>query len=488
MNRDFKFLADTTPPQKSGIKASLRKPKKQHVLAFAAISTLLVTFINLAPDNASANRSDETPLLALPELPAKQPVEQSASLTTNISTTMSWQLPPDIQSQQVDTKLPVNPEPKGEWQTVKVKRGNNLARIFARLGISPDQLHEIMQLGKTTKRLKKLYPGETFRVRIHTPETQGKTSHKKKQLEELVYDFDVANSLRVLNTANGFRAEKITKELEVRQKHVVGKIDDSLFLAGQRAGMSDNLIMELAGIFGWDVDFALDIRKGDHFTVIHEEYYLDGKKVKNGNIIAAEFTNNKNTYRAVQYTDAKGRAGYFTPEGNSMRKAFLRTPVAFSRISSRYGMRRHPTLNKMRAHKGVDYAAPRGTPIRATGDGKIVHRGRKGGYGKVVILRHGSSYQTLYAHMSNYDRNARMGRQVKQGQIIGYVGSTGRATGSHLHYEFRVNGVHRNPLRVRLPKASPIAKKYRNDFKQVAQPLIAQLDLLNSNLAALQQN
>ena len=247
MNRDFKFLADPTPPKKPGIKASLRKPKKQHVLAFAAISTLLVMFINLAPDNASAHRNDELQVLALPE----QPEEQADVLATNTSTTMPWQLPPEIQSQQTDTKLPVNPEPKGKWKTVKVKRGDNLARIFSRLGISPDQLHEIMQLGKTTKRLKTLYPGETFKVRIDTPETQGKTSRKKKQLEELVYAFDVANSLRVLNTANGFQAEKIKKELEVRQKHVAGKINDSLFLAGQRAGMSDNLIMELAGIFGW---------------------------------------------------------------------------------------------------------------------------------------------------------------------------------------------------------------------------------------------
>ena len=231
MNRDFKFLADPTPSKKPGIKASLRKPKKQHVLAFAAISTLLVTFINLAPDNASAHRNDEPQVLVLPEQPKEQ-TEQAGASTTNIST-MPWQLPPEIQSQQSDTKLPVNPEPKGEWQTVKVKRGDNLARIFSRLGISPDQLHEIMQLGKTTKRLKTLYPGESFRVRIDTPEIQGKTSRKKKQLEELVYAFDVANSLRILNTANGFQAEKVTKELEVRQKHVAGKIKDSLFLAGQ---------------------------------------------------------------------------------------------------------------------------------------------------------------------------------------------------------------------------------------------------------------
>jgi murein DD-endopeptidase MepM/ murein hydrolase activator NlpD len=251
--------------------------------------------------------------------------------------------------------------------------------------------------------------------------------------------------------------------------------------------MPDNLTMELASIFGWDIDFALDIRKGDHFTVIHEELFLNGKKVKNGNIIAADFTNNGKTYRAVQYKDPKGHTNYFTPTGSSMRKAFLRTPVEFSRISSRYGMRRHPTLNRMRAHKGVDYASPRGTPIRATGDGKIVHRARKGGYGKVVIIRHGNRYQTLYAHMSNYNRKARLGKHVKQGQIIGYVGSTGRATGPHLHYEFRVHGVHRNPLKVRLPQAAAIAKKYKKDFMKKIQPLLAQLEILNNSLVAMKQ-
>lgn len=483
MNRDFKFLAEPKSLRKPGRKASLRKPQKHHILAFAAITVLVITFFYLTPDNASANRQNEPQILVLPELTQDQSHSQSHNQEKAESmVTTPWQLPPDRQPLQTNNDLTTKPEPKGTWHTVKVKRGDNLAQIFSRLKISPDQLHAIMQLGKTTRRLKRLYPGETFKVRI----SKGENS-LQHQLEELVYQFDVANSLQILNTNEGFHAQKIKKELEVRHKHVVGHIKHSLFLAGQRAGMSDNLTMELASIFGWDIDFALDIRKGDNFAIIHEELFLDGKKVKNGNIIAADFTNNGKTYRAVLYTNSKGRADYFTPKGNSMRKAFLRTPVEFSRISSRYGMRRHPTLNRMRAHKGVDYAAPRGTPIRATGDGKIVHRARKGGYGKVVIIRHGNRYQTLYAHMSNYNRKARLGKRVKQGQIIGYVGSTGRATGPHLHYEFRVYGVHRNPLKVRLPQAAPIAKKYKKDFMKKIQPLIAQLELLNNSLIALKQ-
>jgi murein DD-endopeptidase MepM/ murein hydrolase activator NlpD len=245
------------------------------------------------------------------------------------------------------------------------------------------------------------------------------------------------------------------------------------------------MIMELAAIFGWDIDFALDIRRGDHFTVVYQEYYLEGKKVRDGDILAAEFTNQGKSYRAIRYVDADGNAGFYTPEGLSLRKAFLRTPVKFSRISSRFTLhRKHPILNRIRAHKGVDYAAPRGTPIRATGDGKVVFRGRKGGYGRTIVIQHGSKYSTLYGHMSRYNGKVKLGRRVRQGQVIGYVGSSGLATGPHLHYEFRIDGVHRNPLTVKLPVAEPIAKRYRDDFQKLATPLIAQLELLTRSLVA----
>ena len=217
--------------------------------------------------------------------------------------------------------------------------------------------------------------------------------------------------------------------------------------------------MELANIFGWDIDFALDIRAGDHFTVIYEERFLNGEKIGNGPILAAEFVNQGRSYKAIRYSDAGNRSDYYSPTGLSMRKAFLRTPVDFRRISSRFGKRKHPILNRMRMHTGVDYAASRGTPIRAAGDGKVIHKGRKGGYGRTVIIQHGGRYSTLYAHMNSYRRGVYTGKRVKQGQIIGYVGSSGRATGPHLHYEFRVNGVHRNPLTVKLPSAKPINSK-----------------------------
>jgi murein DD-endopeptidase MepM/ murein hydrolase activator NlpD len=268
---------------------------------------------------------------------------------------------------------------------------------------------------------------------------------------------------------------------ERRISNASGTINSSLFVAAQKAGLPDNLTMELANIFGWDIDFALDIREGDKFTILYEELYLDGEKVENGDILAAEFINSGKIFQAIRYTDQGGNTDYYSPDGKSMRKQFLRTPVEFSRISSGFSLgRKHPVLNRIRAHKGVDYAASTGTPIKATANGKIIHRGSKGGYGNAIIIQHGTQYSTLYAHMSRYKGGLRKGSRVKQGQIIGYVGSSGLATGPHLHYEFRVNGVHRDPLRVKLPGAPPLDKKYMADFKVKASNMIARLDRVRS--------
>jgi len=240
--------------------------------------------------------------------------------------------------------------------------------------------------------------------------------------------------------------------------------------------MSDRLIMDLVAIFGWDIDFALDIWEGDQFKVVYEEYYKDKDKVADGPILAAEFSNRGKVYRAVRYTSADGHTGYFSDTGASMRKAFLRTPLNFTRISSGFNLqRKHPILNRIRAHRGVDYAAPLGTPIRATGDGVVVYAGRKGGYGNALILRHGSTYNTLYAHMSRFASGMRRGARVDQGDILGYVGMTGLATGPHLHYEFQVDGIHRNPLTIALPRAEGIAANQVEQFEAATAPLLAQL-------------
>lgn len=354
--------------------------------------------------------------------------------------------------------------------TIVVEKGDTLSSIFNELDIHTE-LTRILNLGKDAKPFKKIYPGQ----KLHF--TLGGNGIDKLELEK-----NITNSLILYRNDESFLVEESNRELDKIAQVANGTINNSLFLAGQNSGMSDALIMDLAGVFGWDIDFALDIRERDSFTVLYEELYLDGEKVDDGDIIAAEFINNGKTYRAYCYTDSNNKTEYYSPDGKSMRKPFLRTPVNLARISSYFNPRRkHPILNKIRAHKGVDYAASSGTPIMASGDGKVVHRGKKGGYGNTIILRHGNTYTTLYAHLSKYARGTGVGSRVRQGQTIGYIGRTGLATGSHLHYEFRVNGVHRNPLRVKLPSAKPLPDSEMDRFQAAIQPLIVQLDAYTQN-------
>jgi len=378
-------------------------------------------------------------------------------------------------SQDLTSNLPAKTE---ITKTVVVKSGDTLSAIFKRLSLSANTLHKIIRSSKQAKQLTRIKPGQKIII----------TFNSNNEFQSLRYDLDRIDTLIInkeTDTKN-FVSHIESKEIEVQQQFAAGIITNSLFASGNKAGLSSAMIMQLAQLFGWDIDFALDIRKGDSFAVLFEEKYINGKKIGNGNILSAEFVNRGKTFKAIRYTDASGHTDYYSEKGLSMRKAFLRTPVAFSRISSRFSSgRKHPVLNRIRAHKGVDYAASRGTPIKAVGNGKVIFKGRKGGYGRVIILQHGSKYTTLYAHMKSYKRNIKKGSRVEQGQIIGYVGSSGLATGPHLHYEFRINGVHRNPLTVPLPSASPIAKKYRTDFKNTADTMISQLKSRKQETIAL---
>ena len=302
-------------------------------------------------------------------------------------------------------------------------------------------------------------------------------THDDGQLVSLYSALDLTSALKIDRDESGFSARVVERPIEKRKRIAHGVIDTSLFLAGAEAGLSDKVIMNIAGIFAWDVDFVLDIRQGDSFVVQYEEIWQEGQHVTDGEIIAAEFENDGRTIHAIRFIDDTGRSDYFTPSGDSVRKAFIRAPVDFTRISSNFNPnRRHPVLNRIRAHRGVDYAAPRGTPIKAAGDGKVIFRGVKSGYGNVVILQHGGNITTLYAHMSKFAAKARIGSRVRQGQTIGYVGATGLATANHLHYEYRVNGVHRNPRTVALPKASPIDAQYRDRFLASVEPIMEEIE------------
>lgn len=361
---------------------------------------------------------------------------------------------------------------EGKWEEVKVRKGDTLSDILKQAGHEEGEIMRLVQINPEARTLYQIRPGQILRLRTDA----------SGRLQELSLDMDLSETMRLVRAGPQFDVIKETRQFETRIAHVTGTIESSLFEDGQEAGLADALIMKVVEIFGWDIDFALDLRRGDSFSVTHEEKYWQGQKIADGPILAAEFISQGKVYRAMGYHDASGFTSYYTPEGMSMRRQFLRTPVEFSRITSRFSSGRfHPILKTRRAHNGVDYGAPVGTPVRATSMGRVLSLGLKGGYGKCVIIRHGGAYSTLYAHLSRFNASVRVGSYVEQGQIIGYVGKTGLATGPHLHYEFQVNGEHRNPLTYKFPGSTPIAAENRQDFERMAQIRMTQLDLIGRN-------
>ena len=301
-----------------------------------------------------------------------------------------------------------------------VARGDTLEILFRRNGLSLTDLAAMVDLPEASAALKLLKPGDRLEI-----------AHRDTEVLSLRREIDEIKMLSISRGDSGFEATTVERPIDIRTTGAHGVIESSLFEAGIAAGMSDKLTMDMAGIFEWDIDFIQDVRVGDEFTVIYEELWRDGVKLRNGAIVVAEFVNQGKAYRAARYRDASGHTDYFTPDGHSVRKAFIRAPLNFTRISSNFNPnRRHPVLNTIRAHRGVDYAAPTGTPIRAAGDGKVTVRGVQGGYGNVIVLQHGGNITTLYGHMSRF-ANARVGSRVKQGDVIGYVGKSGLATGPH---------------------------------------------------------
>jgi murein DD-endopeptidase MepM/ murein hydrolase activator NlpD len=360
--------------------------------------------------------------------------------------------------------------PATELTTVSVKSGQSLSNIFDDAHLPPEDWMAITKLGGDCAQLKRINAGDQLRLRVANGE-----------LQELVYPMDELRTLSVRRGDNGFESATLSASLERRSTEAVGTIENSLFLDGRKAGLNDRMILQFADLFGYDIDFAQDLQEGDRFSVVYEELYKDGKKLRDGDILAAEFSNNGKTYRAVRFVASDGTKAYYTPAGLSLRKAFIRTPVDFTRISSGFTLHRwHPILNRMRAHMGTDYAAPIGTPVHASGNGKVEFVGQKGGYGNVVVLRHGNQYETIYGHLSRFQKGLRAGATVQQGQVIAFVGMTGLATGPHLHYEFRINGMPVNPEKITLPRAMPLDPRTLAQFRSSSAPLVASLDSMDA--------
>lgn len=357
------------------------------------------------------------------------------------------------------------------WKKQMVASGDNLSTLFYRAGLNDLDVYRISQ-AKEGKSLLNLFPGEVLRFGLDSTGKLLEMRYEKTPLD--IYSFTIDK--------DQYQSKHVIRKPEVIKSYREGIIDESLYLAGKKAKMPDKTVMELANIFGWDIDFVFDIRKGDSFALLFEERYIDGKRLDTGNILAASFTNRGKTYKAVRYKNSQGQTSYYTPEGLSMRKAFLRTPLDIFRISSGFNLRRkHPIHKKIKAHRGVDYAAPRGTPVYSSGDGRVTEAGYTRANGNYVFIQHGQTYTTKYIHL--HSKKVRTGQMIKQRQIIGTVGSTGYATGPHLHYEFLVNGVNRNPRTVSLPKASPISDSEKTRFTKMAMALLEQL---NENRQATQ--
>ena len=387
---------------------------------------------------------------------------------------------PDAAPAPVSTTTPVaalDDLPPGEaaLERVGVRDGDSLYHIFRRKGLPQGDLLELVSSGREGKQLKRLRPGQSIAFSRGT----------RGEVVEFHHEVDELTTVRFTRDAEGFTPRVVTRDYD---RHVAvknGVIRSSLFAAAD--GVPEPIVHELVSVLEWDIDFSRDLRRGDSFSLLYEELRVDGRRVRTGNILALEFKSQRagEPIRAFRYTDASGHTDYYTPDGHSLRRAFTRNPLRFTRISSRFSKSRlHPVLKVRRPHRGVDYAAPRGTRVRATGEGQVSFVGRKGGYGKTIVLSHGRGYTTLYAHLSRYAKGIRKGVRVSQGQLIGYVGSTGVSTGPHLHYEFRVKGVHRDPLTVELPRTTPLDPQELKRFRNTIAPLMARIDTLGATKLA----
>jgi murein DD-endopeptidase MepM/ murein hydrolase activator NlpD len=386
-----------------------------------------------------------------------------------------------VQKIVLDLSLPNIPQANDAniklWRQERIQRNDSVASLLARLKISNQEMTNFLRDARNIKIMRRLVPGKT----IHAQTTAA------GELLTLRYFPSRSEQLLIKKIDGIFKVVKLPVKRETHIQMKSGVIKSSLFAATDGANVPDSVAIQIAEIFASDIDFHRDLRKEDRFKVVYESHYSSGEPTGTGRVLAVEFVNKGKPYQAVYFEANDKERGYYTPEGKNLRREFLRSPLKFSRISSGFSRSRyHPILKKWRAHKGVDYAAPRGTPVRATANGTVAVSTRQRGYGKLIILKHRRRYSTAYAHLSAFAKGLRKGKRVNQGDIIGYVGSTGMATGPHLHYEFRINGVQRNPRRVVMPAAIPLSSKNIPAFKKYAKPLMARLHMLrNTNLVFL---
>ena len=356
------------------------------------------------------------------------------------------------------------------YEIHEVMNGENLSIIFEDFKVPLNTAYRIFRLDKENL-LSQIRPGDSM-----------KFSYLGENITSIEIFKDNLNSL-LIDISNEIKIKKVKKDVELIQSYKSGVIQSSFYEAALMADIPDSIIMDFAYIFGWDIDFVFDIREGDSFYVVYETPYSDGAAVKNGDIILAKFINNGKTYSANRFFVNENKKEFFDNEGNNLQKAFLRAPLDFAYISSHFNPNRmHPVLHKIRAHNGVDYAASIGSPVRTTGNGTVHYAGRRNGCGNEIVIKHSNDYSTRYCHLSKFKENLKKGKKVIQGETIGYVGSTGLATGPHLHYEFKIGNKHVDPVKLELPSAEPISKKFKSDFDTLLNDnklMLSKLESLN---------
>ena len=425
----------------------ITKIPTQHRVLIAATSVFLSVILLFPSEQASASKGSKSDSLEIGKrYSLNMPQQEDA-----------------VDQEQALAELPALPEEdlSLNWSVLQVQKGDALSALFKKANVSQQVMLDVLALGNSVKTLTRLFPGEQLEFGLNA----------EGELQELRYALNHLSTLRISRTSDGsFIAEELKKEVELRSQFANAEIRSNFWSAGIEAGLTEAQIMSLAGIFGWDIDFGLDIRAGDSFSVLYETQYVDGEFISNGNIVAAQFSNQGHLYQAVRHTDGN----YYKPDGASMRQAFLRAPVSFQYVSSNFNPKRlHPVLKTVRPHNGVDYVAPVGTPIMAAGDGRVIASAYNNLNGHYVFVQHANNIVTKYLHLSK--RLVAKGDKVRQGEAIGRLGSTGRVTGAHLHYEFLVAGVHRNPRTVKLPQATPLQGQEKNLFTAQAQQILAQL-------------
>tara|TARA_Y100001947_G_scaffold38813_1_gene32057 strand:+ start:1983 stop:3287 length:1305 start_codon:yes stop_codon:yes gene_type:complete len=411
----------------------LKNFPKKHIFTLL-IGILLIFSLSLIGDKEFAKREN------LPEL--KKPIELGSL------------------KQNLDIELPLLEKEK------VIKRNDSLFGLLDELGVLKEDIINLVN-SKDSELLSRIEVGDKIKILI---DPQG-------NLHQLNYIDSIKSGVRAEKENQNYAISRYESEVEKVKvfKHVV--IKDSMYMSGLRENIPDSVLMDLAYINGWDIDFTHDIRKGDSYSIIYEEIIIEGEKAIDGDILISEFNNDDKRFVAVRHDINSKNSEYFNLDGQNVKKAFLRSPVKLSYISSKYNLnRRHPVLHTIRAHKGVDYAANRGSPIRATGDGTIIFAKYNGGCGNEVKIKHSEDYETRYCHLDKFSSRAKVGRKIKQGQTIGYVGSTGLATGPHLHYEFHVNGKHTDPLKVKFPNASPIDSSQLSAFNERSKSLMSELN------------